>query len=145
MVIPKDSFRKFFEEHHVLTLATSVDNNPWCANCFYAYLPDEVALVFTSDADTRHIREALKNPRVAGSVVLETETVGKIQGLQFTGILAEPVEKDTRDKIRKRYLKRFPYAAVMKTTLWLLQLNSLKLTDNRLGFGKKMYWDRTGA
>ncbi len=145
MQTPDESIQKFIEEHHVLTLATSVDNKPWCANCFYAYLPDEVALVFTSDADTRHIKEALKNPRVAGSIVLETETVGKIQGLQFTGILAEPEGKVIHDKIRKRYLKRFPYAAVIKTTLWLLQLNSLKLTDNRLGFGKKLYWDRTEA
>ena len=48
------------------------------------------ALVFTSDSDTRHGKEFAKNPLVAGSVVLETMIIGKIQGIQFQGIVSEP-------------------------------------------------------
>jgi uncharacterized protein YhbP (UPF0306 family) len=48
---------KFFRKHHVLTIATSVDNEPWCANCFYVYLEEEDSLVFTTGGDTRHGKE----------------------------------------------------------------------------------------
>ena len=63
---------KFFRKHHVLTIATTVENEPWCANCFYVYLEEENSLVFTTDTGTRHGEEFIKNPLVAGSVVLET-------------------------------------------------------------------------
>jgi len=53
---------RFFRKHHVLTIATSHENEPWCASCFYVYLEEENALVFTSDLKTRHGQDFLKNP-----------------------------------------------------------------------------------
>jgi len=98
-------------------------------------------LFFTSVYETRHIQETLKNSLVAGSVVLETSIVNKIQGIQFTGRLELPV-KEMIDKSKYAYLKRFPFAALMDTTLWVLYLDLVKMTDNRLGFGKKLIWER---
>jgi uncharacterized protein YhbP (UPF0306 family) len=141
MASPDKRVIEFFTKHHVLTLATCVDNVPWCANCFYTYLEEENALVFTSDNDTRHIKEATNNNHVSGSVVLETSVVGKIRGIQFSGIL-EPSEGKLGTKAKKAYLKQFPYAMLMKTTLWVLKLDYIKMTDNRLGFGKKLIWER---
>ena len=123
----------------MLTIATTVENEPWCANCFYIYLEEENALVFTTDADTRHGEEFLKNPLVAGSVVLETIVIGKIQGIQFQGLVSEP-EGDMLSKAKWAYLKRFPPAVLMDTHLWMVKLTLIKLTDNRLGFGKKLIW-----
>ena len=77
---PDKKIIAFIKKHHVLTLATCVDSQPWCANCFYTFIEEESALVFTSDIETRHIQETLKNSGVAGSVVLETSVVNKIQG-----------------------------------------------------------------
>ena len=131
---------RFFRKHHVLTIATSVGNEPWCANCFYVYLEEENALVFTTDNDTRHGQEFLKNPVVAGSVVLETLIIGKIRGIQFQGIVSEPKEKMLQ-KARSAYLKRFPVTALMETRLWIVDLTFIKMTDNRLGFGKKIVWE----
>ena len=130
---------KFFRKHHVLTIATTVDNEPWCANCFYVYLEEENVIVFTTDSDTRHGAEFLKNPVVAGSVVLETMVIGKIRGIQFQGIVAEP-EGDLLARVKSGYLKRFPVAALMDTQLWVVKLTLIKMTDNRLGFGKKYIW-----
>jgi uncharacterized protein len=130
---------KFFRKHHVLTIATSVDNEPWCANCFYVYLEEENSLVFTTDRDTRHGEEFLKNPHVAGSVVLETMVVGKIRGIQFQGVISEP-EGEMLLKAKRAYLKRFPPAVLMNTHLWVVKLTLIKMTDNRLGFGKKIFW-----
>jgi uncharacterized protein len=132
---------KFFRKHHVLTIATSVNNEPWCASCFYVYLEDENALVFTTDPETRYGKEFLINKVVAGSVVLETPIIGKIRGIQFQGIASEP-EGELSEKARKAYLKRFPVAMLMETHLWIVELILIKMTDNRLGFGKKLIWKR---
>ena len=132
---------KFIKEHHVLTLATSNNNKPYCSNCFYSYLEDENALVFTSDDDTKHIKDALEQNYVAASILLETKTVGKIQGIQLNGNLYQPKEELLK-KAKKRYMKAFPYAILMQTTLWVLDISFIKMTDNRLGFGKKLIWEK---
>lgn len=141
MKLPQKRIVDFINEHHVLTVATSINNSPWCANCFYIYLEEENCLVFTSDDNTKHVQDIKQNAAVAGSVVLETKSVGKIQGIQFRGSMKIP-EKDLVSKAQKKYLKRFPYAVLMKTTLWVLNLNYIKMTDNRLGFGKKLIWEK---
>lgn len=130
---------RFFKRHHVLTIATSADNEPWCANCFYVYLEDENALVFTTDRETRHGQEFVKNPLVAGSVMLETRIIGRIRGIQFQGIVSE-AEGEMLDKAKHAYLRRFPVALLMETRLWVVELTLIKMTDNRLGFGKKLVW-----
>jgi uncharacterized protein YhbP (UPF0306 family) len=131
--------RRFFKKHHVLTIATSTGNEPWCANCFYVYLEEENSLVFTTDSSTRHGKDFVKNPLVAGSVVLETMIIGRIRGIQFQGIVSEP-EGELMSKVKMAYLKRFPPAILMDTHLWIVKLTHIKMTDNRLGFGKKLIW-----
>jgi uncharacterized protein YhbP (UPF0306 family) len=79
----------------------------------------------------------LSNSRVAASIVLETRTVGKIQGLQITGDI-----KQAEDGDKALYIKSFPYAIVADLHLWRLEADFLKLTDNTLGFGKKLIWQR---
>lgn len=130
----------FIKKHHVLTLATSNNNNPYCANCFYSFLEEEKMLVFTSDKDTKHVKDMWSQNFVAGTIVLETSIVGKIQGIQFNGNVFEP-KNEISKKAKISYLKRFPFAALMNTKLWVIKLSFVKLTDNRLGFGKKLIWE----
>jgi uncharacterized protein YhbP (UPF0306 family) len=132
---------KFLHKHHVLTIATSVNNEPWCANCFYVYLEKKNILIFTTDTDTRHGKEFKANPVVSGSVVLETPVIGKIRGIQFQGIVSEPEGEDLA-LAEMAYLKRFPVAMLMDTHLWMVELTYIKMTDNRLGFGKKIVWNK---
>jgi len=141
METPDAKILEFIKKHHVLTLATVVNNEPWCANCFYAFLKDEVCLVFTSDEKTKHISDVLQNNIVAGSIVLETSVIGKIQGIQFTGKIYEPKD-DIASKVHINYLKKFPFAILSDTKLWVVELIHIKMTDNRLGFGKKLLWTR---
>jgi uncharacterized protein YhbP (UPF0306 family) len=130
---------RFFRKHHVLTIATSVNNEPWCANCFYVYLEEENSLVFTTEAGTRHGREFIENSNVAGSVVLETLVVGKIRGIQFSGKIYEP-EGEALSVAKSAYIRKFPIASLMDTRILMVKLSYIKLTDNRLGFGKKLIW-----
>jgi uncharacterized protein YhbP (UPF0306 family) len=138
---PDPAIIEFIKSHHVLTLATCAGDVPYCSNMFYTLLEKEFSLVFTSDEKTRHITEVMKNPVVAGSIVLETETVGKIQGLQFCGKMTA-VSGRLKIKAKTAYLKRFPYAVLSGTPVWTIEITYAKLTDNRLGFGKKLVWEK---
>lgn len=131
-----ERFIKFIKKHHVLTLATvNSEGMPYVANCFYAFDTKRNLFVFTSDLATRHGAEMAANGNVALSVVLETRIVGRVQGLQVTG-RAERGD----DEARKCYIKRFPYAAAADLELWMVEPTMMKLTDNTLGFGKKLVW-----
>ena len=131
---------KFIGRHHVMTIASAATEcGPYCANLFYAYIPELNLFVFTSDDRTRHYREMYLNGRVAATIVLETRTVGQVQGLQILG-RAALAEGEVAGEVRSAYLRRFPYAVVADLTLWTMRPTSMKFTDNRLGFGKKLLW-----
>ncbi len=132
---------EFINEHHVLTLATCFEGEPYCSNMFYVFLEDESCFVFTSDRNTKHINDISHNMQVGGSIVLETETIGKVQGLQLQGIVLE-AQGEFKKKAKKAYLKRFPYAILSTTPLWSLELTFAKFTNNTLGFGKKLIWKK---
>lgn len=132
----------FIGEHHVLTVAcASREGELWCANAFYVFDKEEEGFIITSEAKTLHAQLFLENPQVTGSVVLETEEIGKIRGLQFAGTVSR-CDGGLFDRSRLLYLKRFPYAVFKGGEVWLIRLNRLKYTDNRLGFGKKLLWER---
>ena len=127
----------FIKRHHVLTLATvSSEGEPYCAACFYAYDKERNRLIFTSDDSTRHAQQMLENKKVAIGITLETRIVGKVQGAQICGIAERGDEKD-----KATYIKRFPYAAVAPLNIWAVEPTFVKLTDNTLGFGKKLRWN----
>lgn len=127
---------RFIAKRNVLTVATvGASGEPWVANCFYAYDKKRNLFIFTSDTTTRHGAEMEANGRVALSVVRETRIVGCVQGLQIVG----NAERGD-DAARSTYIKRFPYAAVAPLTLWMVAPTEMKLTDNTLGFGKKLIW-----
>jgi len=141
MLLPDKRIVNFIRKHHVLTIATSSDNFPYCANCFYIYLENENLFAFTSDYSTRHITDLKDNKNVAGTVFLETGIIGKIQGIQFTGIISEPTG-EVLNKIKFNYLKRFPVAVLMETIFWVVEPTYIKMTDNKFGIGKKLIWEK---
>ncbi|WP_372998163.1 pyridoxamine 5'-phosphate oxidase family protein [Sulfurimonas sp.] len=124
----------FISKHHVMSLATSADSELSVCNLFYAFDGKEISFVVASSDDTTHIQNILKNPNIAGSIVLETKTIGKIQGLQFKGKFLEAND----ESLKKLYLKTFPYAIAMSPKLWQIKIDYFKMTDNNLGFGKKI-------
>lgn len=128
-----EPFCKFIDKHHVLTLATCCDELPWIASCFYVFDKKNLCFIIAGDKKTRHLQEALKNPQIAGNIHLETKEVGKISGLQFSGVLQKATKED-----KLLYLKTYPYALALNPALWSLRVHYMKLTDNKLGFGKKL-------
>ena len=131
----------FLNGHHLLTLATSQNNRPYCCNLFYVYDQVSNQLIFSTETKTKHAQDFITNTNVAGSVALETKNVSKIQGVQLLGTIEEL--KGERLKIAKeQYIKAFSYAANMELHLWVMPLNFIKMTHNKLGFGKKLIWEK---
>ena len=130
---------RFLERHHVMTLATVHDGQPHCCTLFYAYDTARNRFVVTSSASTLHVKQVERNPRIAGAIALESKVIGKLQGIQLQGTMTRPHEESLLEA-RKTYLHRFPFAALMDIDLWIIDPDYLKLTDNRLGFGKKLLW-----
>lgn len=135
------AFVDFVKAHHVMTLATSFNDEAYCCSLFYVYVEKEGCFVFSSESTTKHVRDIAHNMHVSANIALETEAVGKIQGLQLQGLVYRP-QDDMAKTLRRAYMRRFPYAALLNATFWVLEPTWAKLTDNRLGFGKKMTWKK---
>jgi uncharacterized protein len=131
---------RFLHKHHVFTLATSNNNEPYTCSCFYVYLEEQNCIVFTSDAGTRHVNELENQPRVAGAIALETLIVGRIQGIQFTGY-SYLLHDDLLQRAKEAYHKQFPVSLLMNMTLWGITPDFIKMTHNALGFGNKLIWE----
>jgi hypothetical protein len=131
---------KYIKKNKVLTIATSVDNSPYCAICFYVFEEQTTTLIFLSDNTTKHVTDALTNGKVAGTITTEVVTVAKIQGIQFTGEFINPNEEQEAHFYDKYYSK-FPFAKAKSSPIWGVELCSIKMTDNTLGFGKKLLWE----
>ena len=134
----RDRIDAFIARHHLLSLATQGERL-WCCSMFYAYDSESVSFVVASDGETEHMRNAARCNTVAGTVALETKRVGKIQGIQFAGRILQADD----ERASALYYARFPYARVMNPTLWRILLDEVKMTDNTLGFGKKISWKRS--
>jgi len=124
----------FLSERHVMSLATSYHEELSVCSLFYVYLKDERVFLVASDDSTTHIKHVKKNSKVAGNVLLDTKEVGKIQGVQFRGEFTLL----KREELKKSYFKAFPYSLVLSPKLWQIKVDYFKMTDNRLGFGKKI-------
>lgn len=130
---------EFLNEHHLLTISTTVNDIPYPFHCFYVYLEDEKSFVFTSSEETKHVADFNKNNIASAAVGLETKDITKIRGIQIVGEVSQP-EGDLKKIASKAYMKKFPFAKLMNTNLWVLKVKYAKMTDNRLGFGKKLIY-----
>ena len=131
----------FLQEQSVISIATTVNDEPYCASCYYAFEPNENLLVFKSDSDTKHIEDALKNNHVAGTILPDKINKAKVKGVQFSGIFMK-AEGNIGKKAKETYLKKFPVASVFRGDIWVIEISRIKFTDNTLVFGKKLLWER---
>ena len=131
----------FLNEHHLLTLATSQNNKPYCCNLFYVYDQVSNQLIFSTEIKTKHAQDFVMNTNVAGSIALETNEVSKIQGVQLLGTILE-LKGEYLKIAKEQYINAFSYSANMDLHLWAMPLNFIKMTHNKLGFGKKLIWKK---
>lgn len=131
----------FVKSQTVLNFATSENDIPWCASCYYALEKEFKLLVFKTDMDSRHMKEAMKQLWVAGTVLPDKQKKGIVIGIQFQGKMVVEDEEKIK-KATKRYYKKFPFAKAMDGDIAVVELTHVKLTDNKLGFGKRLVWEK---
>ena len=129
-----ENIELFLQEHHVLSLATQAAEELSVCSLFYAYSKSSRSFVVASSEDTTHINHIKQNSKIAGNILLETKTVGKIRGVQFRGEFKALEDKE----LKKLYFETFPYALALLPKLWQIEVSYFKMSDNRLGFGKKI-------
>ena len=136
-----DRIVDFLSNNHLLSLATSKENLPHCCNCYYVFDQTQQVLIFSSDPKTSHANHFLDNPNVSATISKDNIDYKKIQGIQLKGIV-HLIEKDLA-RYNEMYFNQFPFAKNMPLYLWCLEIISVKMTDNNLGFGNKINWQKS--
>ena len=122
------------------TICCSLNDKPYCFNCFYSFLEEENCIVFKSSESTKHIKILSENNQIAGTIIPPEISMAKIVGIQFEGIL---VEKDTIGlKATKSYYLRYPFAVTVPGKLWIIELHAIKYTNTTNGIKHKLEWER---
>jgi uncharacterized protein YhbP (UPF0306 family) len=115
--------------------------HPYCYTCFYSFESEEMLLHYKSSNETHHSVLLLRNPNVAGTILPDAFSILQIKGIQFEGMILPFDHSHTKNAI-SHFHKKHPIALAMPGEIWTIKLNSVKLTDNTLGFGKKLIWQR---
>ncbi|WP_369308987.1 YhbP family protein [Providencia rettgeri] len=133
--------QRYISRQHVFSLFTHHHNDIWPASCYYAFDAKNMSLILMTDTDSKHGQLMVANAHVAGTISTQTKAVNTIQGIQFIGEIKRLVG-DAEQQARKVYCRRFPVALTAKLPIWQLQLEKVKMVDNKLGFGTKLHWGR---
>lgn len=132
---------KFLNKNHVLSLCAAADGEMWSASCFYVTGSQPMSLYFMTELKTLHGTLMAKSSQVVGTIAPHPKTIALIKGIQFRGE-ATVLTDDEERHARHLYCTHFPVAIAMKAPVWRLALQHIKMTDNTLGFGKKLLWNR---
>lgn len=100
---------RWLAKQHVVTWCVHHEGELWCANAFYLFDAQNVALYLLTDDKTRHAQMSGACAPVAGTVNGQPKTVARIRGVQFKGEIRR-LEGQESDAARKAYLRRFPVA-----------------------------------
>lgn len=109
--------------------------------CFIYFDKENECLYFKSSShSTTHGKILELNNKVSGTVLQDQLEVNAIKGIQFYG----EVKKNTIFDIQQamKYHTKYPMAMAVPGDMWTVQLNYIKFTDNTLGFGTKIEWER---
>jgi uncharacterized protein YhbP (UPF0306 family) len=131
----------FLSSHFVLSLATSKNNKPYSANCYYLFNEDNHELIFSSDIKTKHAQYFMLNKHVSATISVPSSDIEKIQGVQIVGEI-EPIIDSDKAFYNQLYIDHFPIAKDIKLSLWSLKLSFIKMTDNSISFGHKVFWEK---
>jgi len=132
---------RYLKKQHVLSLCCGTAENLWCANCFYVFDATQAVFWLMTEPDTRHGELMQQQSVVAGTINGQPKSVLLIKGVQYRGQISQ-LTGEREALARAAYCKRFPVAKKVSAPLWEIRLDELKMTDNALGFGKKLRWQR---
>lgn len=132
----------FIEKQTVASVCcTGPEGDLHCFSCYFAYNEKQQLLHFKTSEDSLHMQYLLKNPALAGTILPDKLNKMIVQGIQFSGHLLSLSHSNAKGA-GKLYYHRHPMALAIKGTLYTIQIDLLKMTDNTLGMGTRLVWDR---
>lgn len=136
-------------EHYVMALATSGLDGPHTTPVFYVLGEDRRSLLFMSKPTTLHCRHIAQNPRASGCIYSDTKDFRVMHGVKLTGSVTM-ADEDTPRSMLQCYYRAFPEARLLKLLaaghkLFIFQIETARLIDNRPGFGTSYFWNFSEA
>lgn len=134
---------EFIRSAKAATVCGADNSEPYCFSCLYTYAghEGEPVLIFKSSEHSTHVNKLVSHEKVAGTILPDKVSLTNIRGIQFKG-RCRKMDSDSA-KAAKEYYIKYPIALGMKGSLWIIALDEIKYTDNRLlGLGKKILWQR---
>jgi uncharacterized protein YhbP (UPF0306 family) len=132
----------FIQEHTCASIAClDSDGQPYCFSCFYAIDVIQGLLYFKSSKDSNHAGFLHANPLVAGTILPDKLNKLQVKGIQLEGTILS-VDDPLAKNAASHYYKSHPIAIAMSGEIWTIKINRIKYTDNTLGFGSKIIWER---
>ncbi len=137
-----DYIDSFIQEHTCANISClDANGNPYSFSCFYAIDIKEALLYFKSSPDSNHAGFLLANPIVAGTILPDKLNKLQVKGIQLSGTVLK-FDDTLAQHASLHYYKSHPMAMAMSGEIWTIKINWIKYTDNTLGFGKKIIWER---
>lgn len=127
---------KYLKSMQLLSLAMRDEEEVYIANVFYAFDETKLALIFSSYEESKHIKLALLNPKVALSIAKE-DKIAFLKGIQAKALFKEASKEQS-----KIYYKKFPFAKLCGAKIYALELLWIKFTDNTLAINSKLQFQR---
>ncbi len=90
----RNLIKEYLKEAKLMQLATSVNNQPWVCNVWFAADKD-LNIYWFSSTTRRHSKEVLKNNKVAAAIVLPHTPKDTARGLQLQGTAEIVKDKKT--------------------------------------------------
>ncbi|MBZ7986705.1 hypothetical protein [Campylobacter canadensis] len=126
-----EKIKEFILANRVLTLGLNVENKPYCANLFYIFDEEELALLFISHPNSKHIKE---NDFVSVAIY----SLNPIKGIQAQARLNIATKRQKKLFLSKEKKANF----ALGYEIYSLSLDYIKYTDNTLLLAKKIEFKR---
>ncbi len=132
-----EKIANYLRANDLLHLSVIHRGRPYGASCFYIFDEKRWALLFASSPDSVHMRALVEDWNVAGTIACCDQSIARLRGVQFQGVARVASEEQKR-----LYTRKYPQILAIREPVWAIELHWIKMTDNSLGFGKKIEWRR---
>lgn len=130
----------FLKEQTIACFAVVNNNKPHSFSVFYSYHPETNIFIFKSSPETFHAKFILMNKNISGCINSNDISISNLQGVQFSGTATLLVEDEI--SLIKNYKNKFPFAIFKSGEYWKCEIDWIKFTNNKLGFGTKKTWKK---
>ena len=134
-----EAVRRHLAQRHVVTLATSLHDEPWAATAFY--VPWDIDLVVCQGKLARTLAHMLENPRTAFAVD-DRKADAWLQGLGRASVLKGDDEARARDELQRVAPEFTRHFTNLEYPVLLIQIDEVTFVDRPGGIYPRQHFER---